>query len=137
MEAVRVLLAFREREKLDTVIQVHDRVVLVFVLGLRHSEPRIHHGVGVCSAELHRSAFQESAPLVAFGGVMYFSIFLRKIRSKKSCVRKTSKRGVYAQQQQQHRSLVAIPYTPNTIQERSEHLIVGKQEGEGCVISSE
>ena len=137
MVAVRVLLALREREKLYTVIQVHDRVVLVLVLGLRnHAYLYKTRGALVCA--LHsKCRVQESAPLVAFGGVRYFSIFLRKIRSKKRDYEARLERCVqYAQQQQQHRSLVAIPCTPNAIQERSEHLIVGKQEEEGCVISS-
>ena len=64
-----------------------------------------------------------------------FPFFYENSFKKEVCT-KNVKRGVYAQQQQQHRSLVAIPCTPNAIQERSEHLSLGKQEEEGCVISS-
>ena len=137
MVAVRVLLALREREKLYTVIQVHDRVVLVLVLGLRnHAYLYKTRGALVCA--LHsKCRVQESAPLVAFAvALQVFFHFCTKNSFKKEVCTKNVERGVYAQQQQQHRSLVAIPCTPNAIQERSEHLIVGKQEEEGCVISS-
>ena len=121
--AVRVLLALREREKLYTVI--HDRVVLVLVLGIRHSEPRIHHCVGVCSAELQKCIPGECTTCRIRRRHVFLHFFCGEIRSKMSCVRKTSKEVCTLNNNNTLPSpLVAIPCTPNAIQERSEHLIV-------------